>query len=196
MLTKLDICGPARADAWEAHLRTQHPGARIVRVEAYAPAPDAKDERVDAQTKHRAREPEMPLPFRAALVDALKGAHRELLEPPERIRNDPEKVARWKPNVRRDVDWDAVLSARGGQVGCAVGGASAPRPADGEDSAGSGEEREDVAEPEYLTVGLIGQPNVGKSSLLNALFGTQKVRASRTPGKVMTLRSLPHRNTR
>ncbi|KAG9314064.1 hypothetical protein JVU11DRAFT_4844 [Chiua virens] len=39
-------------------------------------------------------------------------------------------------------------------------------------------------EPEFLTVGVIGQPNVGKSSLLNGIFGTTRVRASRTPGKV------------
>lgn len=34
---------------------------------------------------------------------------------------------------------------------------------------------------------LAGQPNVGKSSLLNALLGRKVVRASRTPGKTKTL---------
>lgn len=44
----------------------------------------------------------------------------------------------------------------------------------------------DAAHP-FLSVGLIGQPNVGKSSLLNALLQRKVVRASRTPGKTKSL---------
>lgn len=39
----------------------------------------------------------------------------------------------------------------------------------------------------FLSIGLIGQPNVGKSSLLNALLQRKVVRASRTPGKTKSL---------
>ena len=33
----------------------------------------------------------------------------------------------WKSPVKREIDWDAVLNARGGKVGTAVGGAVAPK---------------------------------------------------------------------
>jgi large subunit GTPase 1 len=37
--------------------------------------------------------------------------------------------------------------------------------------------------PERLVVGLVGYPNVGKSSTINALLGEKKVSVSSTPGK-------------
>ncbi|XP_065195423.1 guanine nucleotide-binding protein-like 1 [Sycon ciliatum] len=36
--------------------------------------------------------------------------------------------------------------------------------------------------PSFITIGLVGHPNVGKSSILNSLIGKQVVSASRTPG--------------
>lgn len=80
-----------------------------------------------------------------------------MMEPPEKIKGNEEKMKKWKPRVKRDIDWGGVLNAGGGQVGSVVGGATAPRPrsADGEEDAAGGEDT--GQEPEFLTVGLIGE---------------------------------------
>ncbi|VVC35559.1 GTP binding domain,P-loop containing nucleoside triphosphate hydrolase [Cinara cedri] len=43
-------------------------------------------------------------------------------------------------------------------------------------------EHSDLFQNNYLTIGLLGQPNAGKSSVLNALMGKKVVSVSRTPG--------------
>ncbi|KAI0785451.1 P-loop containing nucleoside triphosphate hydrolase protein [Irpex lacteus] len=179
VLTKVDISGPERADAWIQYLQTRYPQVRVVQVESYA------EKQGTVNGKH-VYEPHLPTTFRQRLVDALKETHKELLEPPERIRDIPEKVRTWKPPVKRELRWEAVLNARGDQVGTVVGGATVPKPK----ALANVIDKEEEEELEFLTIGLIGQPNVGKSSLLNALFGTQKVRASRTPGKTKHFQTL------
>ena len=50
---------------------------------------------------------------------------------------------------------------------------------------------ENYPTPDKLTVGLVGYPNVGKSSTINALLGSKKVSVSATPGKTKHFQTLP-----
>lgn len=61
-----------------------------------------------------------------------------------------------------------------------------PKPDDAEHSQSEGEDDD----AKRGVVGFVGYPNVGKSSVINALFGAKKVSMSRTPGKTKHLQTL------
>ncbi|KAL1738008.1 P-loop containing nucleoside triphosphate hydrolase protein, partial [Schizophyllum fasciatum] len=177
VLTKVDITGTERTRAWVDYISGKHAGARIVEVESYA------EKAYSATGRRPAYEPHLPQDFRQRLIQAIRDTHAELLQPPQRVQENEKRLAHWKPTIKRSIDWDAAAAPR-------EFGASEPaRPAPPKSEAAM----EAAEEPPYLTIGLIGtygQPNVGKSSLLNALFGASKVRASKTPGKTKHYQTL------
>lgn len=150
VLTKVDISGPERAAAWTQYLNTLYPDTRIVQVESYS----ERHPHLEGSSSKRILEPHLPSAFRRTLVDALRFTHAELLQPPS-------APANWKPRIKSEVDWDAVLKAHGGKVGTAVGGAAAPnpsKPAPDEHTAEEHTDSDNDSEPEFLTIGVIGNP--------------------------------------
>ncbi|KAJ3725581.1 GTPase [Lentinula guzmanii] len=163
VLTKVDITGPTRVSAWIDYLRNAFPSLRVVQVQSYT----AKEAGFHHQgrTKYDFRIPQI---FRQQLLNAIRELHTEMLQPPEKIVGDPEKLKHWKPPVKQDIDWSAALDLHAQHN-------LADYPSE---------------EDRFLTIGLLGSPNVGKSSLLNALIGEPKVRASKTPGKTKHFQTL------
>lgn len=129
VLTKSDLVPPSYTAAWTAWLRDRYPSVRVVKAESYR---ENVDEERKGQGQRRRFDPEMKSDGLRELVEALKDAHAELVTPPEKVRNNEEKLKNWKPSVSKRVDWEAALHKGRAQI------------------------EEPVDDTDFITVGLIG----------------------------------------
>lgn len=147
VLTKVDIVGAERANAWKKYLYDTFSGVRIVEVESYK----ERDVLNDGRGSRKYVDPHIPENFLDELVNALKESHDELLQPPPQLAQFPEKLAKWKPKVKATINWKAVSD---GQLADVIPSADALQT---EAAAGEGSEEDDEVDLRYLTVGLIGK---------------------------------------
>lgn len=151
MLTKVDISGHDRAAAWTAYFRAHYPALRIVQVESYIEK--------EAGAGHQGRKqylPHLPQTFRERLVQTLQEVHAEMLEPPEKVKANPAWLETWRPMVKKEISWTAMMKADGGLVGHAIGGAAVPRSKEADDADQGPDPEQIQTEPDFLTVGVIG----------------------------------------
>lgn len=163
VLTKVDISGAARVAAWSNYLQQSFPGTPVVQVESYT----LKDYHGDAAQSNTKKlyEPHIPLTFRERLVSAIRDVHEKMLEPPERIRSNPEGLTHWKPLIKREIDWKALVDANGKHLGTFVNVSATPQTMLNEEMDPPGEspigpqltEGAQDKVPDVLTIGLIGE---------------------------------------
>ena len=133
VLTKSDLVPPSYTAAWSAWLRDRYSSVRVVNVESYREHEGQKERK--GQGKRKTFDPEIQEDDLKQLVEALKAAHAELVLPPEKVRNNEEKMKNWKPGVRQVIDWGAAMK-----------GGHAPI-----------EEPLDDSGQEFITIGLVGE---------------------------------------
>lgn len=171
VLNKVDLSPPPLVAAWHSYLKLTFPDAHIVCFTAFPKEPEETGTGLFSKQKKKKVKAVGPM---------------ELLDICKQLVGDKVNLDSWQHKLdTQDI------------------GTSAPERHDDEEGAGAGSNDLDPRHSDHgyagvykrfrdgiLTIGCIGFPNVGKSSLLNGLVGKKVVSVSKTPGHTKHLQTI------
>ncbi|XP_031560357.1 guanine nucleotide-binding protein-like 1 isoform X2 [Actinia tenebrosa] len=164
-LNKIDLVNPELVVAWKHYFKSKYDQVSIVCFTSFPKDESERkshQEKVLRKTKRRKKR-------------GFAVGPQELLEECSKICKDRVELSSWEEKI--------ASQSRGSEDDESPYYDHDNFSDDSEEEDDSHAKSEDILRNEsILTLGLVGQPNVGKSSLLNGLVGKKVVSTSRTPG--------------
>ncbi|KAM0725204.1 Guanine nucleotide-binding protein-like 1 [Formica fusca] len=161
VLNKVDLAPPALVVAWKEYFRSQYPKLHILMFTSYPTYNLRGNTNNEEGIKKRRRKGKLRM--------AAEGAQK-LLEACKDIVRDKVDLSSWHEKIQEEMHSEYDLDDIDHKDNVTI-------------------QKEDTTYFKHekykngiLTIGCLGTPNVGKSSLMNALMGKKVVSVSRTPG--------------
>ncbi|KAJ1664150.1 hypothetical protein EV178_004362 [Coemansia sp. RSA 1646] len=189
VLNKTDLVAPDTAKAWMHYFRVQFPSVALTTFCCYRNDKTVMlDDTSAAQMKLRKNRPRKRV-YDSSLVGGLFEACRSVCNPQKLDLVDwDELIARYAADSDSDADSDSGNVENSKQELSDSDGDSenktneANRPEASEDNNQNNGGHGEVVSGKYVTIGLVGHPNVGKSTVINSIMNRTVVSTSRTPG--------------
>ncbi|XP_077986081.1 guanine nucleotide-binding protein-like 1 [Glandiceps talaboti] len=159
VLNKIDLAPPSLVVAWKHYFQTKYPEIRIVCFTAF-PKERILDNADPNKKLHKKR--------RRGHFTAV--GPNQLLMACEEIGKDRVDLSSWRGKIEAEIQGEDRASDHQISISPA------------EDTPDASYQEHEQFKDGILTIGCVGHPNVGKSSLMNGLVGKKVVSASRTPG--------------